>query len=276
MLILESMKHVFKQFLGLAAGGVLLAASVSVWADRLPLAELAGAKPASSAQPAPSASVPDTGPDFYAGVKAYREGNYKQAERIFSVLHKQAPENAQYTYYLAIANAQLGRFQQAKRYYEEIITLEPHGKAASLAKKGLDYLPKENELDLPPRFATEAAESRTSAHQATQPEPTTAQAAQQPNAAMADVAKQAMQQGMQGMSPQDWMALQMMMGQNGMYGGNGGGGMNPMMWMMPGMMGGNANGGGSYDPNAMSNMMMNQMMQGFGGMGGGESSGGYP
>lgn len=266
MLILESMKPVFKPtlfFIGLA-----LFANPSGWADRLPLEGLVGTQ--ASKQVVSSEAMPD----FYAGVKAYREGNYKPAERIFAALHKQAPENTQYTYYLAIANAQLGRFQQAKRYYEEIVTLEPNGKAASLARQGLSYLPKENELDLPPRFAvdesvTKMAERPTASHS----EPATPSASSQ-NTAMADAMKQTMQQGMQGISPQDWMTMQMMMGQNGMSGGMNGG-MNPMSWMMmPGMGTAGSNGSGGYDPNVMSNMMMNQMMQGFGGMGG--DSSGYP
>lgn len=262
MLILESMKHVFKSALFLI--GLALFANPLGWADRLPLEGLVGtqtSKPVSSS---------DSEPDFYAGVKAYREGNYKQAERIFAALHKQAPENTQYTYYLAIANAQLGRFQQAKRYYEEIVTLEPNGKAASLARQGLSYLPKESELDLPPRFAKDEPVTKTAEKQAASHSETSSPSAASQNTAMADAMKQTMQQGMQGISPQDWMTMQMMMGQNGMNGG-----MNPMGWMMmPGMGAAGTNGSGGYDPNVMSNMMMNQMMQGFGGMGG--DSSGYP
>jgi hypothetical protein len=73
---------------------------------------------------------------------------------------------------------------------------------------------------------------------------------------MAQAMRQSMQAGMQGMSPQDWMMMQMMQsqGQNNGTGAN----MNPMSWMMGG------NGSSGYDPGVMSNMMMNQMMQGFG------------
>lgn len=194
--------------------------------------------------------------DFYAGVKAYREGHYQLSEKIFKTLHQEAPENAQYTYYLAITEAQLGRFQKAKQLYEEIVTLAPNGKAAALAQKGLDYLPKDNDLDLPPRFQASDRPAETKPSEAAVPY------------SQSQTVGDAMRQGMQGMSPQDWMMMQMMQqGQNN--GQNNGmmGGMNPMGWMMmPGMNGG-ANGSGGYDPNVMSNMMMNQMMQGFG-MGG--------
>lgn len=207
-------------------------------------------------------SAIQTSPDFYAGVKAYREGDYRQSGRIFEALHKTEPENVQYTYYLAITEAQLGHFQRAKTLYEEIITLAPNGKAAALAQKGLDYLPKENELDLPPRFqAVEPAGKNESPVK--EPDRKAAAPSQSPNEAMAE----AMRQGMQNVSPQDWMMMQMMQGQNsGQNNGMMGGGMNPMSWMMmPGMNG--ANGNNNYDPNIMSNMMMQQMMQGFG-MGG--------
>ncbi|WP_373532242.1 tol-pal system YbgF family protein [Vampirovibrio sp.] len=221
------------------------------WAGQVPLE-----RSASSLDPS-EVSNAGLSVDFYAGVKAYREGNYQQSEKIFEALHQQAPENAQYTYYLAITQAQLGRFQKAKQLYEEIVTLAPHGKAATLAQKGLDYLPKDNDLDLPPRFQSVQTPTEYSAAEPGLP-PT------QPSQSVAE----AMRQGMQGMSPQDWMMMQMMQGQGQNNGqGNGMmGGMNPMsLMMMPGMSG--ANGSEGYDPSVMSNMMMNQMMQGFG-MGG--------
>lgn len=213
--------------------------------------------------------VADNGPDFYAGIKAYRESDYRKAEQIFDVLHRQQPENTQITYYLAITQAQLGRFQKAENLYKEIIQLEPQGKAASLAQKGLDYLPKEDDLDQPPRFsaATDAAGHSAAAGASAAEKHSPANAVGPPasastqTAAMAEAMRQSMQAGMQGMSPQDWMMMQMLQGQ----GGNNGNGatMNPMSWMMmPGMMGNPGNSG--YDPGGMSNMMMNQMMQGFG------------
>lgn len=207
----------------------------------------------------------ETGPDFYAGIKAYREGDYRQAERIFELLHRQQPENTQITYYLAITQAQLGRFQKAEALYKEIIQLEPKGKAASLAQKGLDYLPKEDDLDLPPRFVHSPKDSpsdtseKSGRAQGAAASPSNSVGEQ--TAAMGQAMRQSMQAGMQGMSPQDWMMMQMLQGQgqNNSAGAN----MNPMSWMMmPGMMGGNGSSG--YDPGVMSNMMMNQMMQGFG------------
>ncbi|WP_303674001.1 tetratricopeptide repeat protein [Vampirovibrio chlorellavorus] len=279
-----------------------LALSGAAWADRLPvLSPLPDAifsasqqeapatgrlSPLAQSAPAPSVNsatpersiqrlnterLTERGPDFYAGIKAYREGDYRKAEQTFEVLHRQQPENTQITYYLAITQAQLGRFQKAESLYREIIQLEPKGKAASLAQKGLDYLPKEDDLDQPPRFsaATDAAAPSAAAGSSSTDKPATAKsaAASPPasaaaqTAAMAEAMRQSMQAGMQGMSPQDWMMMQMLQGQ----GGNNGNGanMNPMSWMMiPGIMGNTGNSG--YDPGVMSNMMMNQMMQGFG------------
>lgn len=211
----------------------------------------------------------DKGPDFYAGIKAYREGDYRQAERIFEVLHRQQPENTQITYYLAITQAQLGRFQKAENLYKEIIQLEPQGKAATLAQKGLDYLPKADDLDQPPRFSStpqaapgQPSESPTTGKAAVGALPATPTAsAGDQTAAMAEAMRQSMQAGMQGMSPQDWMMMQMLQSQ-GQNNGTGAS-MNPMSWMMmPGMNG--TTGSSGYDPSVMSNMMMNQMMQGFG------------
>lgn len=228
----------------------MLACTGVGWAAHFPL-EMS----ADPSEPTDSSTGRLLSVDFYAGVKAYREGHYPLSEKIFKTLHQEAPENAQYTYYLAITEAQLGRFQKAKQLYEEIVTLAPNGKAAVLAQKGLDYLPKENDLDLPPRFQASDSPAETKPSEAAVP------------FSQSQTMGDSMRQGMQGMSPQDWMMMQMMQGQNNGQNNGTMGGMNPMGWMMmPGMNSG-ANGAGGYDPNVMSNMMMNQMMQGFG-MGG--------
>ncbi len=204
-------------------------------------------KAATQNTPAPKASSASS-PEFTQGVKAYREGDYISARRTFYGLHRQHPEDSRATYYLAITEAQLGRFQNAKKLYEEILTLDPNGEAASHARNGLQYLPSDTGLDLPPRFHT--VEKPDSALQ------TSPQAAGQGQAGLAP----------QGMSQQDWLAWQMMMGQTGMSGnnnnmGNTGFGMTP--WMMPQAGGSDPNSPNGYDPNAMSNMLMNQMLQNF-------------
>jgi tetratricopeptide (TPR) repeat protein len=203
---------------------------------------------------APMAKVipaPESDPQFESGVKAYRDGDYAQAVKTFEGLHRQAPENTKYTYYLAIAEAQLGRFQQARRHYSEIVTLEPNGETANLAKEGLKYLPPASNLDLPPRFSK-------------QPQPSggvgqAVQTAGDASGAGATGSQAASAPG--GMSAQDLMAWQMLMGQGS--GGNMGGN-NPMGGFMPNMMTGmpnGANGMSGMDPNIMSTMLMNQMMQ---------------
>lgn len=178
-----------------------------------------------------------------SGVQAYRQGDYLLAHKTLAPLHAQHPENSNVTYYLAITEAQLGRFQQAKKLYQEILTLNLNSDAAKFAAEGLKFLPAEATLDLPPRFQevpTQQASKGTAQSPALQSNSGTASGQSAPT-----------------MTPQDMMAWQMMMGQTGM---GGTGGMNAMPWMMPGAMGANGN-SGTMDPSLMSTMMMNQMMQ---------------
>ena len=185
---------------------------------------------------------------FNEGVKAYRNGEYEQASKIFEVLHRQFLEKDKFTYYLAITQAQLGRFQQAKQLYEEIIALDPNGEPAALAKQGLQYLPPEASIDPPPRFnQMTTAPSLPDANRSAAP--TYANPGQQANPSPSAPS---------GISPQDLMAWQMLMGQN-----NGSNNNNPMGMFMPGMMGypNGMNGNTPVDPSIMSTMLMNQMMQ---------------
>lgn len=175
----------------------------------------------------------DTETSFQKAVELYRDGHYQQAQPLFESLHKAKPEDTKMTYYLAITMAQLSHFQQAKKLYGEIILLEPQGPAAALAKEGLKYLPKGNDsLDNPPKFDTQAN---------TQPGGNT----QNPvNAALGNY------------SPQDLLALQMLMQQmNGGNNNNGNNGLN----MLPFLQGN----GQQLDPNVMNTLMMNQLLQNF-------------
>jgi hypothetical protein len=217
--------------------------------------------------PAPAHSEALAPKGFQEGVQAYREGHYASAYDRFYKLHKEHPENSGITYYLAMTQAQLGRFQKAKALYEEIILIDPNSRAAELAKEGLRYLPASDgaTLDLPPRFQSTPAASGQPLAGTPQgiPQPT------MPGAAMGAG-------GYPAMSPEDMQAMQMMqmmmgngMGDMGSMGGMGGmgnmggmggmgnmGGMNGM-----GMNGMGMNGMGGMDPNIMSTMMMNQMLQ---------------
>lgn len=182
--------------------------------------------------------------DYLAGVQAYRQGQYAQAMQIFEDLHWAHPEDSRMTYYLAISEAQLGRYQQARQHYEEILTLDPNSEAARLAQEGLRYLPADTAaLDLPPRFQAPPVEGGLAGANSS------GNTAGTPGAAT-----------MGGMSPQELMMMQMMMGG---LGGNGmQGGMNAAMpWMMMPQTGGAE--GQQIDPNVMSTFLMNQMMQNF-------------
>lgn len=180
------------------------------------------------------AMVPARAEDpFLQAVQAYRNGNYVEAQGMLNALHAARPEDTRVTYYLAITEAQLGRFRQARAHYEEVLVLAPNDEVAQLARQGLQYLPAESGLDLPPRFQADPAAAASIPSQAYG----AAQAA--PN----------------GMTAQDMMMWQAMMSSLG-GNNNANGGMAPWM-MMPGMQ------GGQMDPSVMSTMMMNQMMGDF-------------
>jgi tetratricopeptide (TPR) repeat protein len=165
-----------------------------------------------------------------------------EAEKYFQKMHAQQPEDSRATYYLAITQAQLGRFQKAKALYQEVLALDPNSESAKLAQEGLLYLPAETNLDSPPKFQ----KSIVTEQDKSIPE----NRASMPASVVTP-----------GMSPQDMMAWQMMMSQMGGNQQQQQGGMNPLMYMMPQMTGDpNAP---KIDPGVMSNMLMNQMMQNF-------------
>lgn len=188
-------------------------------------------------------SLADETANLQNAVALYRKGQYAEAEKLLAGLHDKHPEDSKATYYLAITSAQLGRFDQARLLYNEVLTLDPNGEAARLAAAGLKYLPAETAaIDLPPKFQAE--------------DPTAA-----PVAPVAPGTVQA-----NGMSPQDMMMWQMMMSQMGGNGNNNNNGMGGgMPFMMPQMQGGQSANGApmNMDPNVLSTMMMNQMMQNF-------------
>jgi tetratricopeptide (TPR) repeat protein len=86
-----------------------------------------------------------------SAIDAYRAGQYAQAESLL----KTAPDSPTATYYRALTQAQLGRYTEARRLYESVIRTAPQSPEAQLASEGLNYLPAQNELDLPPRFVQE-------------------------------------------------------------------------------------------------------------------------
>lgn len=185
-------------------------------------------------------AAPNEPTSFAEGVTAYREGRYLDAEKCFQQIRVQHPEDSKTTYYLAITQAQLGRFKQAKALYQEVLTLDPNSESAKLAKEGLLFLPEGTNLDSPPRFQSNSKAVKDNPSVETQTGTT-------PPAVTS------------GMSPQDMMTWQMMMAQMG--GNQQQGGANPWAYMMPQMTGDpNAP---KVDPSVMSNMLMNQMMQNF-------------
>lgn len=204
-------------------------------------------------------------------IQLYREKNYVEADRLFTQLHAENPDKTKTTYYLAITKAQEGDFLEASRLYQEVIQRESGSPLGLLAQQGLKNIPltATANVDAPPQFGTDASSSYM------------------PNASPMG------SNSLQGVSPQDLMWMQTMMGTNNNNNGNNNNsnnndwgswmagmdannnnamsGMNgamslPGMTMPNAMMpGGNnmpmMNNGKPMDPQVMSSWLTNQMMQ---------------
>jgi len=205
---------------------------------------------------------PDGGPTtmtYDDGVKAYRDGDYDQAAKIFKTLHKAQPEQVGITYYLAMTSAQQRNYGEARRLYQEVITLDPQGEAGQLSKEGLANLPalSATGLDKPPKF--EHTEAKTP-----MPQPAAQAYGQTYGSGVPAATAQAQMQAQmpEGMTGQDIMMLQQVFG-----GGNQQSNNNSNNWMQMMMQPQNPNDPNSmqpqFNPDMMSTMMMNQMMQNF-------------
>lgn len=202
---------------------------------------------------------PEGGPastSYEDGVQAYRSGHFDEAAKILSTLHQAQPEQVNTTYYLAMSYASQHRYEEARKFYQEVITLDPQGEAGQLAKEGLENLPPASAsgLDKPPRFAQNPRQ--------------TPDAPANPNT-ISPAPPQGMAQALNsgnlpnGMSAQDLMMLQQVFG-----GGSGAGNNNNNTWApWMSMQQQNPNDPNSMqpqlNPDLMSTMMMNQMMQNF-------------
>lgn len=196
----------------------------------------------------------DGGPvtmNFKGGVQAYREGNYDQAAKIFKTLHDTQPEQTNVTYYLAMTRAQQRNYAEARHLYQEVITLDPQGEAAQLAREGLENLPalSATGLDKPPRFQTHE-DSKA---------PVTPLSAGSYGMGMPAATAQAQTQLPDGMNAQDMMMLQQMFGGGNQQSNNA----NSWMPMMMQQQNPNDPNSMQMNPDMMSTMMMNQMMQNF-------------
>ena len=186
---------------------------------------------------------------FQDAVSLYRQGHFMQASEVFNVLRQEHPEDSRAMYYWAMSQAQLGRYEQAKQGYETVIALDPNGKAAPLAERGLAALPdlEAQQLDGPPLFDQSKAPISPKAL-------ITASAPRAPGSLGNPKA----------MDPQKLQQMQQLMMMQSMMGG-GNQANNNNAWMMPLMMQQQGNDGqaSSLDPSVIQSMMTNQMMQGF-------------
>jgi hypothetical protein len=86
---------------------------------------------------------------YTQAVGLYRSGSYPQAYQQFSSLMKAHPEDVRLPYYLGLTAVRLGKIEQAKRFYETVITIAPKSLVAPYAKQGLALLVEAETLDAP-------------------------------------------------------------------------------------------------------------------------------
>lgn len=236
---------------------------------------------------------------FIDGVSAYRDGDYKEAKTLFEDIMTDEYDNARLMYYLAITHARLYDTDKAEFYYNRAVSLDPDGEVGRYAKKGLKTLDKATKLDAPPDM-NKAVNSQKPADDRVQASagyihPANRGIVNNPANNIPQIPNQVPNMnygGAQsyntnyGVSPQDMMALQSLMGGNnqnnqndwmtnmmsGAYPGMNAGmnsGMNSGMNMMPNMYGmqnpqqGGAMQNQNIDPQIFTQMMMNQMMTNF-------------
>jgi len=91
-----------------------------------------------------SAFIMSTGVCFAStlqdGINAYNYGKYSLAESKFKSILKSEPGNVNVRYYLAISQAQQGKFTEAKSNYQYIMAKSPNSQAAHYARFGLSTL----------------------------------------------------------------------------------------------------------------------------------------
>lgn len=198
---------------------------------------------------------------YDSGVEYYRNGDYDKALKCFKQLSKATPLSQEVLYYYAITLAQMGRFKEAKKTYEEVISIGPDTESSALARQGIDYLPIVDQLDMPPQFKKPIVSQPESSKTDVNAEPV--------------INGQNQDQLSANNSPpgnMDSKTMEMMLLMGSMGNGGMGGGFNPMIYsMMQNMTRKNiANGetnteasDSMFSSDIIKTMMMNQMMQDF-------------
>jgi hypothetical protein len=98
----------------------------------------------------PSVWAMATFQQYTQAVGLYRSGQYTQAYQQFSSLMKAHPEDVRLPYYMGLTAVRLGKIDQAKHFYETVLTIAPKSLVAPYAKQGLALLQEAQKLDAPP------------------------------------------------------------------------------------------------------------------------------
>ncbi len=248
--------------------------------------------------------------DYMAALGAMQQQNYGQAKQLLGQLRQKHPQQPRILLDLATVHTRLGEQQHANHYKQQLQQHFPNSMEARWVNQltapatttttPAPSLPAINAIatkTAPPaaspakddnyhtyKYPWETSGGDAPAKQSTPVTQTARVATQQTQPAPQPTAQQT---GMDPAAMQQMMLMSMMMGGNSqqqnplggmganMMGGNGNNtqqmGLNPMMLMMPALMGQQQTGGNGYgpngsngmDPDIMSSMMMNQMMSGM-------------
>jgi len=118
----------------------------------------------------PSVWAMATFQQYTQAVGLYRSGQYTQAYQQFSSLMKAHPEDVRLPYYMGLTAVRLGKIDQAKHFYETVLTIAPKSLVAPYAKQGLALLQEAQKLDAPPHPPLSATLNPT--EKAVMPNPT--------------------------------------------------------------------------------------------------------
>lgn len=80
--------------------------------------------------------------NFQEGVELYRKNKPKECLEIMNSIVKKEPKNPYVIYYQALASTKLGKLEDAKNFYRQVIKINEDNKLIEFAKEGIENIEK--------------------------------------------------------------------------------------------------------------------------------------